>query len=266
VSAKHLILDGEVYDKPLDLEQLPCQTNPVVWLPCRGYDRVCVSSPAPTLLCRPSGPHNARHLAKGAKPMRQLPWVLGTLQMFHDGCSSPQKERKVKSYQTSSKSFLHLFLLAGCYWLFSDAKSSQWQFQPCKVWDLRSQSCSYVIDCNSWILTRIWRDQLERSLRRFASDHLLGSQWRRGVEVLISPGSHGTGAVTAGSLWPVEGHISGCLKLRDTPKWSILIWKMNSMMIKHDQPWNLGASILLTIPQANVFTLRTDTPLEDYML
>ena len=38
------------------------------------------------------------------------------------------------------------------------------------------------------------------------------------------------------------------------------------MMIKHDQPWNLGASILLTIPQANVFTLRTDTPLKDYML
>ena len=38
------------------------------------------------------------------------------------------------------------------------------------------------------------------------------------------------------------------------------------MMIKHDQPWNLGASIFLTIPQANVFTLRTDTPLEDYML
>ena len=28
MSAKHLILDGEVYDKPLDLEQLPCQTNP----------------------------------------------------------------------------------------------------------------------------------------------------------------------------------------------------------------------------------------------
>jgi len=59
-------------------------------------------------------------------------------------------------------------------------------------------------------LTRIWRDQLERSLRRFASDHFLGSQWRRGVEVLISPGGHGAGAATAGSLWPVEGHISGC--------------------------------------------------------